>query len=193
MWTHPHHLHPKTMPNDKSQPEAKTAAQQESGGDCVSRLVSGSFTPGPWRVAEYDSRHQYAAIEAGKGMERVRVCDIPAWAGDDDEMKANARLIADAPMLFSDLQETRKEAAQNWRFFELAAKEKNRLLVEADAWKAMAIELAYYVKGGYEDEDAALSRFAELRDSSANAERIHGCAGQSNQREMPTPLDDASC
>lgn len=40
MWTHPNHLHPKTMPNDKSPPEPETAAQQETGGDCVSRLVS---------------------------------------------------------------------------------------------------------------------------------------------------------
>ena len=39
MWTHPHHEHPKTMPNDKSPPEPETAAQQETGGDCVSRLV----------------------------------------------------------------------------------------------------------------------------------------------------------
>lgn len=40
MWTHPHHLHLKTMLNDKSLPEPETAAQQETGGDCVSRLVS---------------------------------------------------------------------------------------------------------------------------------------------------------
>ena len=39
MWTHPHHLHPKTMPNDKSPPEPETVAQQETGGDCVSRLI----------------------------------------------------------------------------------------------------------------------------------------------------------
>ena len=39
MWTRPHHLHPKTMPNDKSPTEPETAAQQETGGDCVSRLV----------------------------------------------------------------------------------------------------------------------------------------------------------
>lgn len=28
------------MPNDKSPPEPETAAQQETGGDCVSRIVS---------------------------------------------------------------------------------------------------------------------------------------------------------
>ena len=39
MWTHPHHLHPKTMPNDKSPPEPETVAQQETSGDCVSLLV----------------------------------------------------------------------------------------------------------------------------------------------------------
>jgi len=42
------------MPNDKSPPEPETAAQQETGGDCVSRLVvpllSGQTwqTPGDW-------------------------------------------------------------------------------------------------------------------------------------------------
>jgi len=53
--------------------------------------------------------------------------------------------------------------------------------------------------------DAATDRVALLRsikrdlqarvDSicSANAERIHGGAGQSKQPETPTPLDDASC
>jgi len=39
MWTHPHHLHPKTMPNNKSSPEPENVTQQETGGDCVSRLV----------------------------------------------------------------------------------------------------------------------------------------------------------
>jgi hypothetical protein len=39
MWTHPHHLQPKTMPNDKSPPKSETAPQQETSGDCVSRLV----------------------------------------------------------------------------------------------------------------------------------------------------------
>ena len=34
-----------------------------------------------------------------------------------------------------------------------------------DNWKAIALELACYVKGGYEDEDAAISRFTALRDN----------------------------
>jgi hypothetical protein len=54
------------------------------------------------------------------------------------------------------------KADQNWRFFELAAKDKNPLLIESDEWKAMAIELASYLKGGREDQDATISRFREL-------------------------------
>lgn len=44
MWTHPHHLPPKTMPNDKSPPKPKDVTQQETGGDCVSHLVRFSIT-----------------------------------------------------------------------------------------------------------------------------------------------------
>lgn len=49
MWTHPHHLHRKTMPNDKSPSKPETVTQQETGGDCVSRLVRLSDTYwNPW-------------------------------------------------------------------------------------------------------------------------------------------------
>ena len=57
-----------------------------------------------------------------------------------------------------------KEAAQNWHLFEITAAEKNRLLEEADSWKAVAIELASFIKPGWDDADAALERFRQLRD-----------------------------
>jgi hypothetical protein len=58
-----------------------------------------------------------------------------------------------------------EDSAQNWHFFETAAAEKNRLLQEADSWKAAAIELASFVKPGWDDTDAALERFRQLRDN----------------------------
>ena len=59
-------------------------------------------TPGPWRVESYDSIHQYAEIVAGfETIETVRICDVPSWPCAEEEMKANARLIAAAPDLLN--------------------------------------------------------------------------------------------
>ena len=38
------------MPNDKSQPESGTLTQQETGGDCVSRIVRLSLSFQPYEV-----------------------------------------------------------------------------------------------------------------------------------------------
>ncbi len=73
---------------------------------------------------------------------------------------------SDATPCSAALAEARKEAAQNWRFFEVAAANHQQTMENANAllwskmeWESIAYELAGFVKPGWEDSDAALARF----------------------------------
>lgn len=90
MWTHLHHLHPKTMPNNKSSPEPENVAQQETGGDCVSRLVVPLDSP--WIVV--DGSYDTLEVHTAKGE---YICAVH---GDTLGIQCDrASLIADAPRL----------------------------------------------------------------------------------------------
>ena len=51
------------------------------------------------------------------------------------------------------------EAAQHWRFFEVAAAGREVESQRADDWREVALELARHVRPGWEDADTALAAF----------------------------------
>jgi hypothetical protein len=78
------------MPNDKSPPEPETATQQETGGDCVSRLVVPLDSP--WIVV--DGTYDTLEVHTAKGE---YICSVH---GDTVGIQCDrASLIADAPRL----------------------------------------------------------------------------------------------
>lgn len=71
--------------------------------------MSGGHTPGPWEVQREDKR-----LDSGDVVEwlwvgpvkwQTRVCRVVCYDGEQDEQRANARLIAAAPDLLEALIE----------------------------------------------------------------------------------------
>jgi hypothetical protein len=78
------------MPNDKSPPKSETVTQQETGGDCVSRLVVPLDSPGVVVDGSYDTLEVHTA----KGE---YICAVH---GDTVGIQCDrASLIAAAPRL----------------------------------------------------------------------------------------------
>jgi hypothetical protein len=92
--------------NQPSKPEP--AAQQETGEGCQKRLISGSFTPGPWKADGYHVRQsgqrgtRMIADVCYTGPHHTPPDEYPKSCRIADE--ANARLIAAAPELLEALQ-----------------------------------------------------------------------------------------
>lgn len=60
------------MPNDKSPPEPETVAQQETGGDCVSRLVRLRKAIKELELAACDAREHLLSLEHRWMMDRAK-------------------------------------------------------------------------------------------------------------------------
>ena len=60
------------MPNDKSLPEPETVAQQETGGDCVSRLVRLREAIKELKLAACDAREHLLSLEHRWMMDRAK-------------------------------------------------------------------------------------------------------------------------
>ena len=89
----------------------KDIENTQAGSDCQKRLVSGSFTPGPWKADGYHVR------QSGKHGTRM-IADVcytgPHHTPPDEYPKscrladeANARLIAAAPEMLEALERIR--------------------------------------------------------------------------------------
>ena len=95
------------------------------------------FTPGKWKISQYDESPEMIVVDNGKEVETVI-----AFAYDHhvpkEEQAANARLIAKAPELLEALETAVKDLC-NYCPADMTKKEKRncRLCTRIDQWKKL--------------------------------------------------------
>jgi len=89
-----------------------TKAQESSLKDNEAPVHKEKHTPGPWACDRYPGNHRMWRITAPYLSRRATICLTSNWIDSDpeEEMDANARLIAAAPELLEALGEMVNEA-----------------------------------------------------------------------------------